>query len=107
MRFWLPAVPLLTALALGVAPAPARGSETLWDANVELLSLKVNGKGEALVTYRLSDGLVRHVLVWGALNARPPSADVLQIRFRWDYAGGWGQYRNGKYWTRFKNRCRP
>ncbi len=107
MRFWLAAVLLLTALVLGVAPAPARGSEPLWDANVALLSLKVNRKGEALVTYRRSDGLVRHVLVWGALNARPPSADVPQVRFRWDYAGGWGKYRNGKYWTRFKNRCRP
>ena len=29
------------------------------------------------------------------------------MRFRWDYAGGWGKYRQGKYWTRFKNRCRP
>ena len=27
------------------------------------------------------------------------------MRFRWDYAGGWGKYRNGKYWKGFKNRC--
>jgi hypothetical protein len=96
----------LAAVAL-FAATPASGSEPLADANVTLASLKVNGKGEALVTYARSDGRVRHVLVWGALNARPPSADVPQVRFRWDYAGGWGKYRKGKYWTRFKNRCRP
>jgi hypothetical protein len=104
-RLLLPA--FLTGIALVVTAAPASGSEPLTDANVTLASLKVNGKGEALVTYARSDGRVRHVLVWGALNARHPSADVPQVRFRWDYAGGWGKYRNGKYWARFKNRCRP
>jgi hypothetical protein len=29
------------------------------------------------------------------------------VRFKWDYAGGWGKYRDGKYWTRFQDRCRP
>jgi len=48
----------------------------------------VNGKGEALLTYRRGDGSVRHVLAWGALNARAPSEDVPQVRFRWDYTGG-------------------
>ncbi|MEX0850282.1 MAG: hypothetical protein WD015_02150 [Gaiellaceae bacterium] len=94
----------LVAFALASA-ASAPGSEPLTDANVSLGSLQVNAKGEALVTYRRSDGRIRRVLVWGALNARPPSAEVPQVRFRWDYAGGWGKYRNGKYWTRFKNRC--
>ncbi len=47
------------------------------------------------------------MLAWGAVNARPPSAEIPQVRFRWDYAGGWGKYRNGKYWRAFKNRCRP
>jgi hypothetical protein len=104
VRLLVPAC--LTAVAL-VAATPASGSEPLTDANVTVASLKVNGKGEALVTYARSDGRVRHVLVWGALNARSPSADVPQVRFRWDYAGGWGKYRNGKYWAWFKNRCRP
>ena len=72
-----------------------------------LLSLKVNGKGEALLTYRRADGRLRRVLAWGAINARAPSADVPQVRFRWDYAGGWRKYRNGKYWRSFANRCRP
>ncbi len=93
--------------AILVAAPPATGSEPLTDANVKLGSLQVNGKGEALITYTRSDGRPRRVLVWGAVNALPPSAEVPQVRFRWDYAGGWGKYRQGKYWTRFKNRCRP
>jgi hypothetical protein len=32
---------------------------------------------------------------------------VPQVRFRWDYAGGWGKYRNGKYWRSFRSLCRP
>jgi len=105
LRLLLPAC--LAATAFVVTAAPASGSEPLADADVSLASLEVNGKGEALVTYKRSDGRMRHVLVWGALNARAPSAEVPQVRFRWDYAGGWGKYRNGKYWARFKNRCRP
>jgi len=107
MRFLLRLlVPSCAAAILVVTAASvATASEPLQDANVAFGSLAVNGKGEALVTYRRSDGRMRRVLVWGAVNARPPSAEVPQVRFRWDYAGGWGKYRNGKYWTRFKNRC--
>jgi len=95
------------AAAVLVFAAPGSASEPLQDPNVALTSLEVNGKGEALITYRRSNGTMRRVLAWGAINARTPSADVPQVRFRWDYAGGWGKYRNGKYWTRFKNLCRP
>ncbi len=94
-------------VAIVASASPVSASELLQDPNVKLLSLKVNGKGEALLTYRRSDGRLRRVLAWGALNARAPSEDVPQVRFRWDYAGGWGKYRNGKYWMSFKNGCRP
>jgi hypothetical protein len=108
MRFLLRLLaPSCLVGALLVLATPATGSQPLTDANVAFRSLEVNGKGEALVTYKRSDGRVRHVLVWGALNARTPSAEVPQLRFRWDYAGGWGKYRQGRYWQRFKNRCRP
>ena len=61
----------LAALAALLAVAtPGSASRPLYDANVTLLSLKANEKGEALVTYRRSDGTIRHVLAWGALNAR-------------------------------------
>src|SRR5262245_46445236 len=97
---------VIAALAAAVAlAAPASGSELLQDPNATCLSLKVNGKGEALITYRRKDGSTRHVLAWGAINARAPSEQVPQVRFRWDYAGGWGKYRKGTYWQTFANRC--
>jgi hypothetical protein len=109
MRFLLrlPVLTLVGLVAAFVAVGASSASEPLQDANVALTSLEVNGKGEALVTYRRSNGTMRRVLAWGAINARTPSADAPQVRFRWDYAGGWGKYRNGTYWTRFKNLCRP
>src|SRR5919106_2335368 len=97
----------LVAAALVVTAAPISASEPLQDANVAFVSLQANGKGEALVTYRRSDGTMRRVLAWGAINARAPSVEIPQVRFRWDYAGGWGKHRNGKYWRSFKNLCRP
>ncbi len=100
------AMALLVVLA-AVAATQAVASEPLQDANVAFASLKVNAKGEALFTYRRADGRLRHVLAWGATNARAPSQELPQVRFRWDYAGGWGKYRNGRYWKSFKDRCQP
>jgi hypothetical protein len=105
MRLPLVLLCVLALLALGVGSATA--SQPLYDANVQFLSLEVNGKGEALVTYIRSDGRLRHVLVWGAVNAREPVQGVPQARFKFDYAGGWGKYRKARYWKRFKNRCAP
>ena len=100
------ATTLLVVLA-AVTATQAGASEPLQDANVVFVSLKVNAKGEALFTYRRADGRLRHVLAWGAINARAPSQELPQVRFRWDYAGGWGKYRNGRYWKSFKDRCQP
>jgi hypothetical protein len=102
------ALAALAALAAAcVASAPGSASRPLYDSNVAFLALKVNGKGEALVTYRRGDGRVRRVLAWGALNARHPAEGIPQVQFKFDYAGGWGKYRDGKYWSRFKNACKP
>lgn len=99
---------MLGAIAVGlVATASAQAAELVQDPNAALSSLQVNRNGEALLTYRRSDGRLRHVLVWGAINARPPSSTVPQVRFRWDYAGGWGKYRRSTYWKSFRNACRP
>jgi hypothetical protein len=97
----------LATAVLAAGTHPASGSELVQDPNVSMVALKVNGKGEALISYRRANGTPRNVLVWGAVNARPPSEEIPQVRFKWDYAGGWGKYRDGKYWTRFKDRCRP
>lgn len=91
----------LAALALA-GPAPA--SEPLADFNPTRIALAVNAKGEALVTYRRESGSLRRVLVWGALNALPPDSGQPQVRFKYDYAGGWGKYRRS-YWKTFRNAC--
>jgi hypothetical protein len=106
LRVRLPVL-ILVVLAAAVGVGGSSASELLQDPNVSFVSLQVNGKGEALVTYRRADGRLRRTLVWGAINAHRPSEDIAQVRFRWDYAGGWGKYRDGKYWTRFRNQCRP
>ncbi len=98
----------LAALAALLAVAtPGSASRPLYDANVTFISLKANAKGEALVTYRRSDGTIRRTLAWGALNARPPTEGVPQVAFKFDHAGGWGKYHDAKYWQRFQNKCRP
>ena len=76
---------LLAALVL--APV-ALASQPLGDLNVTGLTLAVNADGKALLTYRRENGRLRHVLVWGAVNARPPSRDTPQVAFRFDYSGG-------------------
>jgi hypothetical protein len=81
-------------------------SERLADVNVSSASLKVNSRGQALVVYRRDDGRIRRVLAWGAVDARHPSAEVPQVRFRLDYSGGWGAQRKD-VWRRFRDLCRP
>jgi hypothetical protein len=103
------------ALLLGCVAAalslssPAWGSEPFTDRPVVDPTLQVNAKGEALVTYKRTDGSVRHVLVWGAVDAVVPDAETSepQVRFKWDYAGGWGKYHDAGYWQGFKDACRP
>ena len=69
-------------------------------------SLKVNDHGVALVTYRTTSGAVRHVYVWGAINANAPDPGSAQVRFSYDYTGG--LKRNGRQtWRTFPNHCRP
>ena len=96
----------LAAVVVALVAAPlAHASEPLPDKNVRFLSLKVNAKREALVTYVRSNGAIRRALAWGAVNARHPDANVPQVRFRYDFSGGWGKYRR-LHWRTFRNVCR-
>jgi hypothetical protein len=85
--------------------APAFASESLSDVNAHDVTLAVNARGEALVSYMRADGNPRHVLVWGGINALPPDQGIPQVAFHWDYAGGWGKYRNSSYWRSFHGAC--
>ena len=76
----------------------------LIDRNAAGVVLAANTKGEALLTYRSHGGL-KHVLVWGAVNAKTPNKSVKQVSFHKDYAGGYGKYRR-PYWKTFANACK-
>jgi hypothetical protein len=89
-----------------VAAAPANGSQRLGDVNVHNPTLAVNAKGEALITYTREGGRVRHVLAWGAINAREPNPVLPQVRFQIDNSGGWRKYRR-LVWNTFRNACGP
>ena len=90
IRFSVLACAFVCALGL-VAPA---GASQLIARNASNIKLAVNSHGKALITYR-AGGRVTHLLVWGAINARPRPArpTIKQVKFKLDFSGGWGTYR--------------
>jgi len=94
---------LLTALAAAF-PGAAFASQLI-DRNATGVQLAVNAQGQALLTY-YADGRLKRVLVWGAVDARPPSPSVPQVELRVDYSGGWGSFHK-LVWKGFKNACKP
>jgi hypothetical protein len=95
-------VVLAVAVAVSGSSAAAYASERV-DVNATSVRLAVNRSGTALVTYR-ARARTYHLLVWGAVNARPPSQTVPQVHFRFDWSGGW-KTRHRLVWKTFKNRC--
>ncbi len=99
---------LLAVLTVGITsvlPAPAFASEIL-TRNAKKVSLKVSSDGKkAVVNYKLGTRW-HHTLVWGAVNAKHPSAGAKQVHFRIDYSGGWGAFRK-PIWKTMKNACQP
>jgi hypothetical protein len=91
---------IVAVVAIG-APS-GRASERV-DVNAAGVRLAVNAHGTALVTYR-ARGRTFHLLVWGAVNARPPSQAVPQVHFGFDWSGGW-KTRHRLVWKHFGNRC--
>jgi hypothetical protein len=100
------ALALLGAVAALVLVPAAGASQPLGDLNVKSLTLAVDANGRALLTYRREDGRIRHVLVWGAINARPPSQTAPQVAFRFDYSGGLRSLGHQAA-PHFVNRCEP
>ena len=94
---------LLWVTLVSLAVATAANASQLIDRNAHNVSLSVNAKGEALLTYT-ADGHVKHVLAWGAVNAIAPTASRQQVAFDLDYAGGWGKYHK-LYWKSFSGSC--
>jgi hypothetical protein len=95
---------LCVALATVLLPASASASELI-DRNAGNVTLKVDGKGRALLGYT-ARGKRWNVLAWGAVNALAPTASRRQVQFKLDYSGGWGTYKRN-VWKTFRNGCRP
>jgi hypothetical protein len=93
---------VLVALVALAASAAAQASQLI-DRNAQGVTLAVNAKGEALISYT-ADGKARHVLAWGAVNAIAPTTGRQQVAFHLDYAGGWGKY-HSDYWKTFGHDC--
>jgi hypothetical protein len=100
----LPRFAVVLAALAAALPGAASASQLI-DRNASGVRLEVNRAGQALLTYR-AEGRVKHVLVWGAVDARAPNPSMPQVKFRVDYAGGWGTYRKD-VWKTFRNVCEP
>lgn len=93
------------AATVGLVPSAPASASSILDRNIGDVSLAVNSHGEALLEYKLQNGQLRHVLAWGAVNARTPSPDTPQVGLHYDYSGGWGKYHR-LVWKSFRNACR-
>jgi hypothetical protein len=94
----------LLAVILGAAflTGSAFGAQLI-DRNATGVKIAINAKGEALVTYHAA-GKLKRVLVWGAMGAEVPTRGGKQEKFKLDYSGGYGKYRNN-YWKTFGTTC--
>ena len=95
----------LIALAFALVAAPGANASDRLALNASHVQLAVSADGKrALVTYE-TGGKTRHALVWGAINALPPSQATPQVRFKIDWTGGWATYGH-TVWQHFGNACR-
>jgi hypothetical protein len=92
-------VRLLTAAVVAALALPGAASASqLIDRNASGVHLVVARDGMALLSYR-AHGVRRRVAVWGAIDARDPSPNVAQVKFRLDYSG--------RAWKKRTGSCRP
>jgi hypothetical protein len=97
---------IVAALVALTVAAPASASQLI-DRNATHVTLQVNAKKEAMITYAVG-GTTKHVLAWGAINAVPPTRGRTQVEFKLDYSGGYGKYHTKMYWqTTFNGSCLP
>ncbi|MFL5929502.1 MAG: hypothetical protein ACJ77E_21420 [Gaiellaceae bacterium] len=95
---------LVVTGTIALALTAGASASQLIDRNATNVTLQVNAKGEAMLTYT-AGGKVKHVLAWGAVNALPPTRGAKQVSFDLDYSGGYGKYRKQSYWTSFGGAC--
>src|SRR6266581_731931 len=91
---------LASAIVLAGASASGAAASDRLALNASQVGLAVSADGKTAVVTYLQSGRVRHALVWGAINAFPPSGAVPQLRFKIDWTGGWETHRNAQWWRR-------
>ena len=94
---------VLAAVFVTLLVPMGANASTLLDRNARGVTLKVNSKGQAVISYT-ARGKKWNVLAWGAANAIAPSAGSRQVDFRLDYSGGWGTYKKD-VWKTVQNSC--
>jgi hypothetical protein len=98
----MPRLLVVAAAVFLLSPGHALAAQLI-DRNATGVKLATNTKSEALLSYTKA-GKVKHVLVWGAINAAQPKKGMAQVKFSVDYAGGYGKYRTA-YWKTFGTKC--
>jgi hypothetical protein len=83
--------------------APSAHASDLIGVGATAPRLEVHG-GVALASFG-EGGVERHVLVWGAIDARTPMDDQPQVRFSHDYSGGL-KLAHRALWKTFVDECR-
>jgi len=96
-------VAVLLSVFAALAGASNASAAQLIDRNATNVRIATNAKGEMLLTYA-KGAQTKHILVWGAINALPPSNGGQQVKFKLDYSGGWGTKRK-LVWKTFANAC--
>ena len=96
---------VLLTLSVALLAPPGAGASTIVGRNATKVELKVDGSGNAVVSYT-SGGKRANVLAWGAVNALAPTPSRKQVDFKLDYSGGWGTFRKD-IWRTMKNQCEP
>src|SRR3954471_22536678 len=92
---------VVAAVALSIAGTASAAQ--LIDRNATGVRIRANAKGEAMLTYHKGSA-VKHILVWGAINALTPREGGRQTKFKLDYSGGWGT-KHTVYWKHFPGSC--
>src|SRR5215471_9893911 len=82
---------VLPVLAAAILVSSAGASQIISTSTVSGISLQLNSRGEALLTYT-SAGKTVHVLAWGAENAVATKPSAKQVAFQLDYSGGYQKY---------------
>jgi hypothetical protein len=102
---WFPRLAAVSVLAAVLVPCAAASDRLALNATQVRLAVSADGQ-TAVVAYH-SGGRLHHALVWGAVNALPPSQTVPQVRFKIDWSGGWATHGSASWWQRIGNHCLP